>query len=199
VPHYDLDDLLSALNEVAADSAPDDDSRDANDDPDDDDSRDPNDDYWNREQGEDGEQDDGTDDDEGDYTSRRAVMLLEKLRSEPVRWTLNPHIARRIAQVKQPEKPVTKANQNWRKIEDLRQKTSQIHYEIKTDKLLADEVKKYKEASVALYLANLTPAEKAEHEADMRRMAHYYSGICKEASYSWREDAAAEFGSRYRQ
>ena len=45
MPDYDLDDLLSALNEVASSSDPDsDDDRDPNDDPDEDDSRDPNDD-----------------------------------------------------------------------------------------------------------------------------------------------------------
>jgi hypothetical protein len=85
VADYDIDDLLAALNAVASSSDPDsDDDRDPNDDPDNDESRDPNDDDWDHEQAEDGEQDDGTDDDDGDYSSRsrRAVMLLEKLNSE---------------------------------------------------------------------------------------------------------------------
>jgi hypothetical protein len=190
---YNLDDLLDKLNEVAASSEPDDDDdRDPNDDPDNDDSRDPNDDDWDREQGEDGEQDDGTDD---DYSGRRAVMLLEKLNSDS-RWTLDRSIAQRIAHAKQPAQPISKTDQNMSSIAELREKTSKMNFEMKTDKQLATEKKNYQDASVACYLANLTPEQKRERDEDMRRMAHYYSGICKEVSNSWREDGTAAFRSK---
>jgi hypothetical protein len=193
MPEYDLDDLLDKLNEVAADSdADDDDDRD----PDDDDSRDPNDDDWNREQGEDGEQDDGTDDDDGDYSGRRSVMLLEKLNSDADCWTLDRSIAQRIAKATQPKKPFSKADQNMNKISALRQKTSKINFEMETHKLLATATKDHQEASVACYLTNLTPAERREHDEEMRRMAHYYSGICEEVSPDWREQATAAFRSK---
>jgi hypothetical protein len=192
MPDYDLDDLLSALNEVAADSNPDDDDRDPNDDPDDDDSRDPNDDDWDREQAEDGEEDDGTDDDDGDYASRRSVMRLEELNAEAERWTFN----QRIAKTKQPKKPINKADQNMNEISALRQKTSQINFELETGKQLAAEKKQYQEASVAMYLANLSPAEKRERDKDMRRIVEHCSAICPEASPSWREQARAAFRNK---
>jgi len=82
------------------------------------------------------------------------------------------------------------------KVSALRQKTSQINFEMETDKLLAAETKKHKKAAVARYLANLTPEQKREHDEDIRRMGHYYSGICKEAATSWREDATVAFRNR---
>jgi hypothetical protein len=201
MPDYDLDDLLAALNSVAAESDPDDDTdHDANDDLVNDDSRDPNDnddrdDSWDREQGEDNEQDDGTDEDDGDYASRRSVMLLEKLNSE-ARWTLDRSVAQRIAHSKQPAQPISKTDQNMSSIAGLREKTSQINFEMETGKLLAVETKKYQEASLALYLSNLTPEQKREHDEDMRRMQEHYSGICEEVSPDWREQATAAFRNK---
>jgi hypothetical protein len=181
VPDYDLNDLLAALNEVAADSGHDDD------DPSDDD------DDWSREQGEDNEQDDGDDNDQGDYGSSPTVMRLRRLQADARTFKL----PRGIAATKRPQKPVSKVQQNWQKISALRQKTSQINYEMKTGKLLAEETRKYQEASVALYLANLTPEQRREHDEDMRRMGHYYSEMCPEASPDWRKDSTAAFGAHY--
>jgi hypothetical protein len=121
-------------------------------------------------------------------------MLLEKLNAEAERWAFN----QRIVKAKQPKKPISKVDQKMSKIADLRQKTCHINYEMDTDRVLAAETKKHKEASLALYLANLTPDQKREHDQDMRRIAKHYSAICPEASHSWREDAKAEFGNRYR-
>jgi hypothetical protein len=86
VPDYDLDDLLSALSEVASSSDPDsDDDPDPNDDPDDDDSRDPNDGDSDPEQAEEGEQDDGTDDGDGGYSRRRKMMNCRPGQEHPGR------------------------------------------------------------------------------------------------------------------
>jgi hypothetical protein len=79
------------------------------------------------------------------------------------------------------------------KIAALREKTSQINFEMKTDKLLAAGTKKHQEASLALYLSNLTPEQKREHEDDIRRIAEHYAAICPEVSPAWREQATAEF------
>jgi hypothetical protein len=109
---------------------------------------------------------------------------------------LDRSIAQRIAQAKQPKKPISTTDQNMNRIADLREKTQKINFEMETRKLLAAEKKKYQEASVALYLANLSSEQKREHDEDMQRIAHYYSGVCKEASPSWREDATAEFRNK---
>jgi hypothetical protein len=198
----DLDDLLAALQSVASSSDPDNDTdRDPNDDPDNSDF-DPNDDPDNVDDPEDVDddprsyRDDDDDDDEGDYSRRRTVMLLEKLRSEPDCWTLDSRIAQRIAKAKQSAKHISKANQNMNRIAALRQKTSQINSEMKTDQLLAAETKKHQEASVAFYLANLTPEEKREHGEDMRRIAEHYSAIGPEASPDWREQERADFQNK---
>jgi hypothetical protein len=81
-------------------------------------------------------------------------------------------------------------------IAELREKTSKINFELETGKQLAAETKKYQEATVALYLANLTPEEKREHGEDMRRIAEQYSVIYPEASPDWREQATAEFQNK---
>jgi hypothetical protein len=48
---------------------------------------------------------------------------------------------------------------------------------MKTAKLLATATKNHQEASVACYLANLSPAEKAQRDEDMRRMQEHYSSV----------------------
>jgi hypothetical protein len=169
MPDYNLDDLLSALNEVAADTDP-------NDDPDNDDSHDPNYDDWDREQGEDDEQDDGDDNDEGDYSHSPVptIMRLQKLEAEAERWTFN----QRIAQARQQPKPqLSKANHNMSKIADLRWKTHKMNYEMETDKMLVAETKKHRDASAAFYFANLTPAEKREHDEDAANRGTLFSNL----------------------
>jgi hypothetical protein len=94
------------------------------------------------------------------------------------------------------KKPVNKADQNIKKIADLQGKTQRMNYEVKTAKLLATATKDHQQASVACYLANLSPSEKAQRDEDMRRMGHYYSRVCQEASPNWREDARAEFRNK---
>ena len=110
---------------------------------------------------------------------------------------LGPEYSQRVA-AKKPKKPISKSDQNMSKIADLREKTYEINFEMKTDKLLATETKKHQEASVASYLANLSPAERREHDEDMRRIAEHYSALCPEVSNSWREDATAAFRNRCR-
>ena len=105
-------------------------------------------------------------------------------------------IAQRVAHAKELKKPMNKAHQNLSKIAALREKTSQINFEMETGKLLATERKKHQGAAVAFYLANLTPEEKRENDEDMRRIAEHYSAICPEASPAWREDATAEFRNK---
>ena len=110
-------------------------------------------------------------DDDGDYSRRRRMMHLEESNAEAERWTFN----QRIAEAKQAKKKlISKADSKTSKIADLRQKTSQINYEMETDKVLAWTMR-YQEASLARYLAKLTPEQQREREEDMTRIAQYYS------------------------
>jgi hypothetical protein len=189
VDDLDLDDLLSALQSVASSSSPDsDDDMDPEDDPD-------NDNYDPDDADNVARRDDDGDDDEGDYSRRRTVMLLEKLNSE-ARWTLDRSVAERIAHTQRLKNPISKADQNMSSIAELREKTSQINFELKTGKQLAGEKKKYREASVALYLAKMSPEEKRERDEDMRRIAEHYSARYPDASSTWREDSAEAFRSK---
>lgn len=193
---YDLDDLLSALNEVASSSDPDSDSHmDPNDDPDAGDF-DPNDDPDNVDDPEDVEDDPRSytddDDDENDYSRKPAiVMRLRKLEAEAGQFGL-PRMTRSRA----PKKPMSKTDQSMSKIANLREKTSKINLEIETDKLLAAETKKHKNASVASYLADLSPEQKREHDQNMRRIAEHYSARYPDVAASWREDATAVFRNK---
>jgi hypothetical protein len=178
VDDLDIDDLLAALNDVADAHNGDGDDSDID-----------------REEGEDGEQDDGDDNDDGDYASSPTVMRLRRLATDAKTFKL----PRGIAATKRPLKPIGKAHQNIRRVADLRSKTQEMNYEMECQKLLATATNEHKKASLAFHRANRTPEEKAEHEADMRRIAYCYSGICKEASPDWREEATAAFGKGYRQ
>jgi hypothetical protein len=203
VDDLDLDDLLAALNEVASSSQPDSDSdMNPNDDPDNgdfepndnpDDVDDPEDVDDDPRSYRDDDDEDNDDDNEGDYSRRPSVLLLEKLNTEAQRWTLS----QRVAPARRAQRPMSKADQNIKKIAELQGKTRRINYEMKTAELLAAATKKHKEASVASYLASLSPAEKREHDEDMRRIAEHYSAICPEASPDWRKDATAAFGAHY--
>jgi hypothetical protein len=195
----DLDDLLAALQSVASSSEPDSDTdMDPNDDPNAGDF-DPNDDPNNVDDPEDVDDDprsyrdeDDDDDDEGDYSRSPSIVIrLQRLENEAGVFRMP-----RTTRPRPTKGPMSKADQNMNKVSALRQKTYQINFEMETCKLLAAETKEHKQASVALYLANLSPVEKREHDEDMNRIAHYYSGICPEASSSWREEARAEFRNK---
>jgi hypothetical protein len=119
------------------------------------------------------------------------IMRLEKLHTDAKHWAV-PR-----TRATQPKRTMSKADQNIKKIADLQGKTQRMNYELKTAELLATATKNHKDASVAFYLANLSPEQKREHEDDMRRIAEHYSAICPEASPDWRKDATAAFGAHY--
>jgi hypothetical protein len=124
----------------------------------------------------------------------KAERLVAKLELQAEReWLHKEQERRRTARQ---QKPLTRAEANINKIVQLEKKTFDCHYELATQRMLAVATKQNQDASVALYLANMTPAEKAENENDLRRMAFHYSSLCPELSPSWQEEAAAAFRNR---
>jgi hypothetical protein len=124
----------------------------------------------------------------------KAEALVKKMHLREEREWLRMEQERR-RKAKQP-KPVSRAQANIARVVELRKKTAAIDYELETQRTLAAESKRHQDASVALYLANLTPAQRAERDEDTRRMAFHYSGLIPELSPSWREEAAAAFKNR---
>ena len=86
--------------------------------------------------------------------------------------------------------PPTRAETNIKKISELRRKTDAARFELETNKQLAEQTKLYQDARLALYVSNLTLAQKQERDDDAYRMGMWASQYCKDASPSWREDAA---------
>jgi hypothetical protein len=123
-----------------------------------------------------------------------AEALVEKLqlREEP-EWLRMEQERRRKA--RQP-KLVGRVDANLAKIAKLRHQTTEMRFELESNKQLAAATKRHQDASVALYLSNLTPAQQVERDEDARRMAFHYSSLCPELSPSWREEATATFRNR---
>jgi hypothetical protein len=124
-------------------------------------------------------------------TAERLVAKMQL--QEELDWRQKREERKR--QLAQP-KPVNKAEANISTIVQLRKKTAAIDYELETQRTLAAESKRHQEASVALYLANLTPQERAERDEDTRRMQLYAAQYCKEAGPDWRQQAQEVFAKK---
>ena len=187
VPDYDLDDLLDRLNKVAADSNHDDDA-DINPDEDSDerDDREVDDEV--------GEDHDGFDEDDFSRPKvlNRIIILQRKLDEDAVTYSRR----KQSVTYKSVSQDESKTQLNLSKIAKLRSRTADINDELATNKQLEQATKLNQQARAALYLANLTPEQKREHDEDVQRMAQHYSAICPEASPMWREDATAAFRNR---
>jgi hypothetical protein len=70
-----------------------------------------------------------------------------------------------------------------------------MNYETETAELLAAETKKHRDASVAFYLANLTPEQKREHDQEMQRIAQHYSDRYPYISPSWPKKQQLRLGT----
>lgn len=114
--------------------------------------------------------------------------LLDKLELEAEKTRKRPTV--------QVPKPASRTDANNAKIRQLRKRTDAMRVELESNKQLAAATKSHQDASVALYLANLTPVEKAERDEDARRMAVYASQFCREASQDWRQQAQEEFAKK---
>lgn len=126
----------------------------------------------------------------------KAQALVEKMQLQEERDWLHKQQQDRKRKAMQPKKPQSRAAANIAKVTQLRHQTAKMRFELESNKQLAAATKSHQDASVALYLANLTPAQQAERDEDTRRMAVYYSSLCPELSFAWREEAAATFRNR---
>jgi|HubBroStandDraft_6_1064221.scaffolds.fasta_scaffold3337515_1 hypothetical protein len=88
-----------------------------------------------------------------------AERLVAKLELQAEREWLHKQQERK-RKARQP-KPVSRAEANINKIVQLDKKTFDSHYELATQRMLAVATKENQDASLSLYLANLTPAQRA--------------------------------------
>ena len=95
-----------------------------------------------------------------------------------------------------PKPPVSRIDANISRIIQLQDQTNKMRDELAAQQLLAVESRRNQNASMDLYLANLTHAEQEERDEDTRRMQLYASQFCREAGPDWREDATAAFKNR---
>jgi hypothetical protein len=93
-------------------------------------------------------------------------------------------------------KPKSRAQIKRNKLFELRRRNNEIRYELDIDRKLALETKRNEEAALALYRSNMTPEQKRQRDEDTRIMSLWAAGICKEASYTWWEDARLEFNQK---
>lgn len=173
----EIDNLLAALREVAANQPdPNDDDSDWNeDDPaDDNDTRSYDPDEADEENAEDQDQ-------ESDFRRRKplgTVMLLAKLDAEAEdRHSERCMEAGRERQIKP---ALTKVQEKNAKLLQMRRKADKAEFELKLNKQLKTETLRLQKANVKLYKANLTATDRMELENN-----------------DWREEARASFGSQY--
>jgi hypothetical protein len=94
------------------------------------------------------------------------------------------------------EKPPTVTQSCRQKIINLRVKTETIYEELYQRKLLELEQQEHIKASRALIEANLTPAERAARDEEVREFQIRYSKLVPEAHPDWRQHASESFRSR---
>jgi hypothetical protein len=73
-------------------------------------------------------------------------------------------------------KPKSRAEIKRQKLFELRRKNNEIRCELDINRELEQEAKRNEEARLALYRANMSPAQKRQQEEDTQRMATWASG-----------------------
>jgi hypothetical protein len=94
------------------------------------------------------------------------------------------------------EKPPTVTQSCRQKVINLRAKTETIYKELYQRKLPQLAQEEHIKAKRALIEANLTPAERAARDEEVREFQVRYSRLVPEAHPLWREHATAEFRSK---
>jgi hypothetical protein len=195
-----LNNLLAALREVAADTPdPNDDDSDWNEDDPAADGGDPNDDprsYYPDAT----DTDNAEEDEESDFRRRKplgTVMLLHKLEREAEGRFITELKAENLAIVQRNAKlPPTKQELDHKRLAQLKLKTAQIEDELKLDRQLKLEEKRYAEARMLQRKASLTVADKKAEAESVRQGQITFSTACPEAHPDWRKQVAKEWRSK---
>jgi hypothetical protein len=124
-------------------------------------------------------------------------VLLNKLECEAKRKADRDWKKVRLDLVqRRAEKPPTVTQSCRQKVINLRAKTETIYEELYQRKLLELAQQEHTKASRALIEANLTPAERAARDGEVREFQVRYSKLVPEAHPDWRELASETFRSR---
>jgi hypothetical protein len=116
-------------------------------------------------------------------------VMLEAEREEERRYETERLEVIRL-NTKQPE---SKADQDIRRICQLRKKTGDIYYQLELDRRLRAEQDGYLKAAAELREANLTAAERRARAVETRKGQILFSKVCRELHPDWRQHAREEF------